>query len=566
MFFLSANNGPQAGTKYELAKPKSVLGRHPDCDIVIEVGAVSRQHAQVVQEGNAYFVEDLGSRNGTFLNEEPSKIEGRRPLRLGDQIRVCEVTFTFQNSVPQPPQPGPFETPGAPPTDSPGLGAVLVDDESQSSSGSTIMSRLDVSSSSRGINITASPEVKLAALIEITQSLGRALELDDVLPNILKSLFKIFVQADRGFIVLRSDDGKLIPRWTRVRREDQENTIRISRTIVRHVMDTKQAILSADAASDKLFEMSQSIADFRIRSMMCAPLLDTEGNAMGVLQVDTLDQRKRFQKEDLELLVSTAAQASIAIQNAQMHETALKQKELERDMKLAHEVQRGFLPDRRPDVAGYQFFDYYQSTDLVGGDYFDYILLPDGRIAVVVADVVGHGIAAALLMAKVSAETRNSLYADPRPAAAVTRLNEKLCQLNLSRFVTMVMVVLDPATHKAVIVNAGHMAPLHRRQSGLEEPGAEIAGLPLGITDAMGYEQFETQLAPGEMFTLYTDGINECMDASGAFYTIERMRDFILKGGRTPQEIGPALVESVRGFLGKAQQADDMCLVCVGRV
>jgi serine phosphatase RsbU (regulator of sigma subunit) len=564
MFFLSANNGPQAGMKYDLTKDKCVLGRHPDCDIVVEVGAVSRQHAQVLKDGSSYFVEDLGSRNGTFLNEEPGKIEGRRALKPGDQIRVCEVTFTFQTSAAQTPLPGAF---GASPTsavESAGLGAVLVDDESQGAS-STIMSRLDVSSSSRGLNVSASPEIKLAALIEITQNLGKALQLDDVLPNILKSLFKIFVQADRGFVVLRSDDGKLIPRWTRVRREDQGDTIRISRTIVRHVMETKQAILSADAANDKLFEMSQSIADFRIRSMMCAPLLDTEGNALGVLQVDTLDQRKRFQKEDLELLVSTASQASIAIQNAQMHETAIKQKELERDMKLAHEVQRGFLPDRRPELPGYQFFDYYQSTDLVGGDYFDYISLPDGRVAVVVADVVGHGIAAALLMAKVSAETRNSLYGEARPAAAMTRLNEKLCQLGLNRFVTMIMVVLDPATNKAVIVNAGHMAPLHRRKNGLEEPGSDIAGLPLGITDAMGYEQFETQVEPGDLLTLYTDGINECMDAGGEFYTIERMRDFILKGSRQPQQIGPSLIESVRHFLGKAPQNDDMCLVCLGR-
>src|SRR4029077_1270972 len=115
--------------------------------------------------------------------------------------------------------------------------------------------------------------------------------LSEVLPQVLNSLFKIFVQADRAFIVMRTEDGKLVPLATKVRREDTEDTIRVSRTIVNQVMQAKEAILSADAATDQKFEMSQSIADFRIRAMMCAPLLDSEGNAMGVLQIDTLDQR-----------------------------------------------------------------------------------------------------------------------------------------------------------------------------------------------------------------------------------------------------------------------------------
>jgi serine phosphatase RsbU (regulator of sigma subunit) len=331
-------------------------------------------------------------------------------------------------------------------------------------------------------------------------------------------------------------------------------------------MDSKEAILSADAASDERFEMSQSIADFRIRSMMCAPLLDNEGKAFGALQIDTLDQRHRFTKEDLEILVSTASQAAIAIQNAQMHEAALKQREHDRDMELATEVQHGFLPDKRPDLAGYEFYDYYQPAEQIGGDYFDYIPLPDGRLAVVVADVVGHGVAAALLMAKLSAEVRFSLYTEPKPAAAVTRLNEKISALNIQRFVTMILVVVDPREHRATIVNAGHMAPLHRRTSGqIDEPGDAIAGLPLGITDAIGYEQCEIEIAPGETLTLYTDGINESIDALGAFYTIDRLRGHATKIPGPVEKLGQTIIEDVRRFLGKAPQNDDMCLVCFAR-
>lgn len=563
MFHLLANNGPQAGHKYELKGDLWILGRHPDCHIVIEVGAVSRNHCQLVREGDRYLVEDLGSRNGTFLNEETDKIEGRRELHIGDVIRVCEVSFTFASDTPQP-SPAATAKVGRI-LDGAGLGAFLSDDEGPSTS-STIMSKLDVSSSSRGLHVTASAEVKLAAMVEITQSLSRVLALDEVLPQVLKSLFKLFVQADRGFIVLETPEGKLIPRWVRLRREDANDTLRISRTIIRHVMESKEAILSADAASDERFEMSQSIADFRIRSMMCAPLLDNQGRAFGALQIDTLDQRQRFTKDDLELLVSTASQAAAAIQNAQLHEQALKQRELERDMRLAIEVQHGFLPDQRPELPGYEFFDYYQPMSQIGGDYFDYIPLPDGRLAVVVADVVGHGVAAALMMAKLSAETRFALFTEPTPAAAITKLNERLCQSNTQRFVTMVQVILDPVRHNATIVNAGHMAPLHRRPDGtIQEPGEALSGLPLGVTDALGYEQCEIDIGPGDMVTLYTDGINESLDASGAFYTIDRLREQVRKFGSAPAQLGPAIVEDVRHFIGKAPQNDDMCLVCFAR-
>jgi serine phosphatase RsbU (regulator of sigma subunit) len=499
-----------------------------------------------------YVVEDLKSRNGTFLNDKP--VQGKQPLHSGDHIRVCDIGFLYYGD-----DADQVET-----LDSTGTQSsfAIMDDNG---SGSTIMSKLDVSSRG-GLQVTASPEAKLAALLEINSGLASALKLDDVLPNVLDCLFRIFVQADRGFIVLKGPNGQLIPRWMKTRREGQAETIRISRTIVHEVMRAKEAILSADAASDNRFEMSQSIADFRIRSMMCAPLLNSEGEPLGVIQIDTVDQRKRFETEDLEILVAVAAQAGIAINNAELHEKALGQRAVERDLELAHEVQHGFLPTHPPNLPGYAFFDYYQPANQVGGDYYDYITLRDGRVAVVIADVVGHGIAAALLMAKLSAETRYCLASQPDAASALTELNRRFCGPRTDRFITIVMAIIDPMQHTVTIVNGGHMPPIWcRANNDLLDVGDEIANMPIGIMDDVIYEQEVIRLELGETLTLFTDGVNESMNVDDAFYGIERIREVITKHCGDVAASGKELVEDVRRHIGTASQYDDMCLVCFGR-
>lgn len=555
MAFLVQDRGPSPGKKYELTNRSSVVvGRNPDCGIWIEEHAVSRQHAEIIRSNGSYYIKDMQSRNGTFVNDRQLSPDEKQPLRPADRIRVCDVEFSFHDE----------SLARAAKDDDPDTssGTVLVDDDS---SNSTVMSKIDVTSGSSGVQVVASPEVKLAALLEITRSLGKAVALDEVLPQVLNSLFKIFVQADRGFIVLKTESGALVPRWTKTRREQQDETIRISKTIVTEVINRKEAILSADATSDERFDMSQSIADFRIRSMMCAPLVNSDNEAIGVLQIDTLEQRKKFAPEDLEVLASIAAQAGIAINNAQLHESALMQKAIERDLQLAHEVQHSFLPQRRPEIPGYEFFDFYQPANHVGGDYFDYISLPDGRTAVLVADVVGHGVAAALLMAKLAAEARFWLASVPSPAEAITRLNDAIAHLQVDRFVTLIMAVLDPKKHEVTIVNAGHMCPIVRSEDGqIQEPGEEEAGLPVGVLEETEYEQVTFPLAPGQSVTMYTDGLNEAMNSSDEQYGMDRIRDHVR---RTPEieTLGQSLIADIDDFVGDGPQDDDMCLVIFRR-
>jgi len=549
MAYLRVVRGPNPGTEYRLDADQSVLGRHPDCDIQLEVAAVSRQHARISREQGEYYVEDLGSRNGTFVNDQ--EVQGRRALRPGDQISICDCDFTFDW--------GNRELGGPAPN------AVLVEDSEQTIGTSTIVSTIDAQGAERGTFLSARPEVKLKALIEIGKSLSRTVSLDQVLQKLLGTLFNVFVQADRGFIVLQNvEDGPLIPVAVKHRYDDEE-TARISKTIVRQAMQTKEAILSADAKTDARFDMAQSITDFQIRSLMCAPLLGSGERALGVIQIDTVD-RKKFGGDDLEVLVSVAALAAVAIENAQLHEQSLRQQTVERDLELAHRIQRGLLPAGPPSIPGYEFFDFYLAANQVGGDYYDYLLLPDGRFAVVLGDVAGKGVAAALMMAKLSGDVRFCLASDSDYARAVSRINGSMAGRGWEdRFVTFVATVVDPNTHSLSIVNAGHIPPLLRNARGeVEELGAEEAGLPLGVLPDAEYRVTRRSLEPGDVLTIFTDGISEAMNQRKELYGLERLRNR-LSVTDPPSRLGDNLLSDVRRFVGNEPRSDDICLLCYGR-
>ena len=348
MAVLRAVQGLDVGQLFPLEGAAVVLGRHPACDIVLESAAVSRQHARILAADGKFYLEDLHSRNGTFLNGRP--VLQRQLLDESDEVGICDLLFTFHLGPPE-------LNLTAPPARRGDLTAeaFLVDDDQQEpeSNHSTIMSKLNISSGSSGLRLELNPSAKLKAFMQISQNLGLALGLAEVLPKLLDSLFAIFLQADRGFIVLRDPQtGQLVPKAIKYRRHEERQSVRISRTIVNNVMATKEAILSADAATDARFDMAESIVDFHIRSMMCVPLIDRDGQSLGVIQLDTLDPRNRFQQDDLDMLASVACQAAFAVENAQLHEAAMHDEALKRELAVAHEVQRGFLPRPRLRFRG----------------------------------------------------------------------------------------------------------------------------------------------------------------------------------------------------------------------
>ena len=558
MAFLSTSSQNSGTQRFELKDDSTNLGRHPDCHIVVDAGAVSRFHAKVNRHGESYYVEDSGSRNGTFLNGQ--LIKDAEMLREGDRIRISEVELIFHlDAVPA------FASGGSRDMtfDGSSFGVMMVDDDS----GPRGSQKVEYRTSTDGLKMAATAEAKLEALMRINKNLSNTLSLDNVLPKVIESLFDIFPSADRGFIVMKGEDDVLTPRWVKTRKSnDETKTVRISRTIILQVMESGQAILSLDASEDSRFHAAESIADFSIKSMMCAPLSDGNGNIFGALQIDSTQGRGQFRDEDADLLAGVAMQAGIVINNANLHEQALAQREVEQDLKLAIDVQKAFLPQAPPKAPGFRVSSYYQAAHHIGGDYFDYIHFKDGRVAIVVADVVGHGVAAAMFMAKLSAETRFCLANDSDLSQAVERLNDRMSNLDVERFVTFLLVVIDPKADIAHIVNAGHMPPIVRSAATgeISEPGEEESGLPIAIDTGMEYETVSIPFTKGDIAVMYTDGVNEAMNAADEEFSMVKVRELTKQGGDA-ETVNKRIVNAVLEHVGDAPPFDDMCLVIVER-
>jgi serine phosphatase RsbU (regulator of sigma subunit) len=327
-------------------------------------------------------------------------------------------------------------------------------------------------------------------------------------------------------------------------------------------------VLSQDAGNDKNLPTSASIADLKIRSVMCVPLLTPDSQALGILQLDTSD-RRQFQQDDLDVLAAVASQAAIAVQNAAMHESLMERERLERDLKLAEQVQKRFLPQSVPKVPGYEFFAHYHPAYEVGGDYYDFVPLPFNRSAVALGDVSGKGVAAALMMAKFSGDTRYCILTENAPAAAANELNSLLCAAGIEeKFITLSLSVLDVERRRLTLCSAGHLPLLVRRADGrVEEVGEDIAGFPLGIIPESDYRQAEVALQPGDVVVVYSDGVTDARNLREELYHTTdnpRLHRRLAESPGGPEAVGRSILQDIREFSAGHAQADDITLICFG--
>jgi serine phosphatase RsbU (regulator of sigma subunit) len=280
---------------------------------------------------------------------------------------------------------------------------------------------------------------------------------------------------------------------------------------------------------------------------------------------------KPFQMEELHARVEThlkLRRLQIELEEYS-HRLELARELLTLDLELAREVQHGFLPLRLPEVPGYEFFAYYESALEVGGDYYDFIPLSGQRLAVLLGDVSGKGVAAALLMAKLSADARFCMLTEPDPAAAVTRLNSLLNQSGISdRFVTLLAAILDPESHTVTLVNAGHPPPLVYRGAArtvAEVTGSEAADFPIGIIDGCKYASCQVALEPGDCILAFTDGVTEAMDANSIQLQSKGVCAAVHGEAYSPRALGERVLETVKQFAAGRSQHDDIAILAFGR-
>ncbi|WP_169977385.1 ATP-binding protein [Tautonia rosea] len=288
---------------YALDADEVFLGRDPSSDIVLRSRMVSRRHARIVRQGREYRIEDLASTGGTWLNG--NRIERPARLRDGDRIRVGDCLIGFS----------------AAPADHPA---------DWDASEATILGERDASGTAERDLIDVRAEEKLSAILDIGRALTGTLDLQDVLDRTLETLFRIFPQAQRGFVLMRVDDEPEPRPRAMLVRGDAPPEFSFSRTVFDHVVGHGKAVLCTDVLEDARFSGSASIDDAQVRTMICVALRDHRNRPVGLLQLDTSGAGERFQREDLDLLAAVAGPVGVAIDNARLlREAGRRQRRLE---------------------------------------------------------------------------------------------------------------------------------------------------------------------------------------------------------------------------------------------
>jgi len=503
------------------------------CTIHLSHPCVSRRHAQLAVGDQGLTLRDEQSKAGTFLNGLRLKPHIPYALRHRDRIEICGYTFIYQDQRARACAGSSSEDTNSSPLPDPDVTSIL-----------------DGSSTAWVLRTDVHPRDKLMALMKLAQDLRKRVTLEELLPRTLERLLSLYGRADQALIVLR-ETGPGRPAMMRGRRRGGNGVSEEgpAGTIIGEVMATGRAVIADQGRS------------------MSAPLMDLEGQPLGAVQLETLDGERGFRREDLDLLTTVAFQVSIVVENAILHEVALRERSLEIELKLAQEIQVELLPSEPPQIDGYEFFDYYAPAKFVGGDYFDYLPLDDNRLALVVGDVSGKGVPAALLMVKVASELQASLATEPDPVQVLNQVNRRFSRRNPDgTFVTMVLAVLDLSTHCLSIVNAGHLRPLLRRPDGrIEQIGDAQAGMPLGVNPIRPYQQTQLDLQAGDALVLISDGITEAQSEGMQQYGHQRLLVQLQSPADTAADLGRRIIDDVDRFVGHYPQSDDRCLMCIRR-
>jgi len=529
------------------------LGRAHTNDLCYpDDASLSRRHLLIESGADGWSVTDLGSKNGTILNG--SRITGKHPLKVGDRLTVGQLTIHCADPEKDTDTDVVFVTTSGP----------------ELTRDSTVMTSLEglLSEDSDEAVRTAedSDEVEphkqfqlpiVRALIRAGRELAGHQPLEELFSLILSQAIEA-VKAERG-ILMTLEGETLRPRAT------HGDGFRISTTVRDRVLKKKESLLVRDVGQEEALHKQLSITEQQIHSLMAVPL-QTQEQVIGLIYVDSRLFVREFTPDDLNLLTVLANVAAIRIDHER--HLALQRKEQRRtlDLEQAAEIQRGILPDTPPTIDGLDLAGHNAPCRTVGGDYYDFIPYSDGRMALVLGDVAGKGMAAAMLMSSLQARVQ-LLTENPSPLGAlVTRLDRSIassCPRN--RFITLFICIVDAATGETAYCNAGHNPALLVRASG-EVETLEAVGTVLGILPDLGYEEQHDRLDVGDLIAIYSDGITEATGADGQEFGEQRLAEILIRMRESPAiEIVDAVIEVLDEWCGAAGAEDDVTLVVARR-
>jgi len=533
-----------------LTRLRTTIGRSARSDLCIPDAFASRLHAEVRQEGDSFWLQDLGSANGTRYNGMP--VKNPVPISVGGEIQIGETIMVFDDDKVMPQ-----------------MHSTLIANHTEALDPSKT-----ISFQSSKIPTTEFLKGQFSSrndLLGLISKVGVALlgssGVSDTLRQVASLVFEA-VPADRCVIMLRDsvnpEDMKIMVARDRGS-EEQLQEVRISRTVMDEVLKNGKSVLTADAQHDPRFA-SQTIALQGIRSVLAVPLSVDERNVFGLIYADSPTWETTFTEEHLNILTTLASVASIRVENATLLEERFQRERMERELELATEIQQRFQPSGPPLVDGYEFQGISFSCYEIGGDYYDFIPKPDGKMLVALGDVSGKGTAAALLMSSLHAAIHAQVAAKSSLDETIVSVNEYLAENTpANRFVTLFAAELDPLTGKLRYINAGHNPPLIARRDGsVEQLGS--GGLPLGIMGGAQYEAGEVQLNNGEVLVVYSDGVSEAVNLKDEEFGLDRLSDVVARNiAASASGLRDKVESALSTFTETAPANDDITLVIVKR-
>ncbi len=407
---------------------------------------------------------------------------------------------------------------------------------------------------------------KLRMLLDVTKTISRSMESEEVLTVLMDTLGSLIPYDAAGIYLIEHDENAESPyifkskviRGYRISFEQIEPRLRLGEGFIGYVAQTGKSLICADVSKDDRYFPAR----MRTKSELVTPIVSND-KVIGVFDLES-DDLDAYDDDDLAILEMLASQVAIIIEKAELYKQLVEKKRIEAQLEIAREVQLELLPDGDPVLKDFDMSAYIFPTEEVSGDYYDWFKVFDDQMAIIVADAVGKGIPAALLMAFLRASMRASVQVGYAPHIAFTKVGNLLWDsVEAHQFITAIYGTLDATNRTFVYSNAGHNPPLLVNRDGTHR-FIEYGDMALGMFRDISYHQHFIRLEKGQVLVLYTDGITEAADSGGIEYGQERFAKRVIDGlSFSAKQMIEFIREDIAVFTQRSSLDDDGTLFII---